>query len=201
MNKPEAFGEGSTLSFVDRFGVYLSSQRLHKEVRNFRGLRVADFGCGYHATFARTILSGVQSMTLADLKLDPELAADPKVLALQGDLLESLSGVPDQSLDVVMCISVLEHLEDPSSALEHFKRITAPGGVVLINVPSWRGEYFLELSAFRLGLSVGDSIDDHKCYFDPRDLWPLLVRAGFRPKNISCFKHKFGLNTFAVCRT
>lgn len=201
MNKPEAFGEGSTLSFVDRFGVYLSSQRLHKEVRNFRGLRVADFGCGYHATFARTILSGVQSMTLADLKLDPELAADPKVLALQGDLLESLSGVPDQSLDVVMCISVLEHLEDPSSALEHFKRITAPGGVVLINVPSWRGKYFLELSAFRLGLSVGDSIDDHKCYFDPRDLWPLLVRAGFRPKNISCFKHKFGLNTFAVCRT
>lgn len=186
---------------MDRFGVYLSSRRLHKEIRDFRGLRVADFGCDYHATFARTILSGVRSMTLADLNLDTRLAANPRVVALQGDLMESLSGVPDQSLDVVMCISVLEHLEDPSAALEHFKRVSAPGGVVLINVPSWRGEYFLEFSAFRLGLSVGDSIDDHKCCFDPRDLWPLLVRAGFRPKNISCFRHKFGLNTFAVCRT
>lgn len=201
MTKPEAFGEATALSFVDRFGVYLSSRRLRKEVRDFRGLRVADFGCGYFATFARTILSDVQSMTLADLKLDPELAANPKVMALEGDLQESLAGVPDQSLDVVMCISVLEHLEDPVSTLKHFKRISAPGGILLINVPSWRGKYFLELSAFRLGLSVGDSIDDHRFYFDPRDLWPLLVRAGFRPKNISCFKHKFGLNTFAVCRT
>lgn len=128
MSKPEALGESTALSFVDRFGVYLSSRRLRKEVRDFRGLRVADFGCGYHATFARTILSDVQSMTLADLKLEPELAADPRVVAFEGDLQESLAGVPDQSLDVVMCISVLEHLEDPSSALEHFKRVTAPGG-------------------------------------------------------------------------
>jgi len=43
-------------------------------------------------------------------------------------------------------------------------------------------------------------MNDHKMYFDPRDLWPLLVRAGFSPRNIRCFKHKFGLNTFAVCR-
>jgi hypothetical protein len=43
-------------------------------------------------------------------------------------------------------------------------------------------------------------MDDHKAYYDPRDLWPLLVRAGFRPSDIRCFRHKFGLNTFAECR-
>ena len=43
-------------------------------------------------------------------------------------------------------------------------------------------------------------MDDHKAYYDPRDLWPMLVEAGFKPRNISCFRHKFGLNTFAVCR-
>ena len=37
-------------------------------------------------------------------------------------------------------------------------------------------------------------------YFDPRDLWPLLVRVGFRPSEIKCHRHKLGLNTFAVCR-
>ena len=42
-------------------------------------------------------------------------------------------------------------------------------------------------------------MDDHKMYYDPPDLWPLLVRSGFRPKNIKLFKHKFGLDTFAIC--
>ena len=68
-------------------------------------------------------------------------------------------------------------------------------------MPSWRGKTALEFSAFRLGTSPVVEMDDHKTYYDPRDLWPLLVRAGFRPHAIRCFKHKFGLNTFAVCRT
>jgi hypothetical protein len=43
-------------------------------------------------------------------------------------------------------------------------------------------------------------MDDHKWYFDPRELWLLLVRAGFKPSEIRCGRHKFGLNTFAACR-
>jgi hypothetical protein len=43
-------------------------------------------------------------------------------------------------------------------------------------------------------------MDDHKNYYDPRDLWPLLVRAGFKPSEIQCYRHKFGLNTWAQCR-
>ena len=43
-------------------------------------------------------------------------------------------------------------------------------------------------------------MDDHKMYYDPRELWPLLVRAGFKPRDIKVFHHKFGLNTFAVSR-
>ena len=104
-----------------------------------------------------------------------------------------------ESLDVVLLLSVLEHLWDADAALAELFRITAPGGVVLINVPSWRGKRFLELSAFRLGLSPRAEMDDHKRYYDPSDLWPMLVAAGFTPSRIRCHRHKFGLNTFAVC--
>jgi len=45
-----------------------------------------------------------------------------------------------------------------------------------------------------------DEMDDHKMYYDPRDLWPLLVEAGFLPHAIRIFRHKVGLNTFAICR-
>ena len=43
-------------------------------------------------------------------------------------------------------------------------------------------------------------MNDHKRYYDPRDLWPMLVAAGWRPSEIRIRRHKFGLNTFAVCR-
>ena len=43
-------------------------------------------------------------------------------------------------------------------------------------------------------------MDDHRTYYDPRDLWPLLVRAGFRPSELSVRRHKGGLNTIAAAR-
>jgi hypothetical protein len=97
-------------------------------------------------------------------------------------------------------VSVLEHLWEPLSTLEHVRRLLRPGGTCLVNVPSWRGRRYLEFSAFELGLSPVSEMNDHKRYYDVRELWPLLVRAGFLPSEIRCFSHKFGLNTFAACR-
>ena len=37
-------------------------------------------------------------------------------------------------------------------------------------------------------------------YYDKRDLWPMLVRAGFRPSQIRLRYHKFGLNLFCSCQ-
>ncbi|MBV8282212.1 MAG: hypothetical protein JO347_09150, partial [Candidatus Eremiobacteraeota bacterium] len=75
-----------------------------------------------------------------------------------------------------------------------------PQGVCLISVPSWLGKWALETSAFTFGFSTPGEIDDHKMYYDPRDLWPLLVEAGFKPRNIRCHRSKLGLITFAACR-
>jgi hypothetical protein len=78
--------------------------------------------------------------------------------------------------------------------------VLKPGGLLLVNVPTWRGKFFLEFSAFQLGTSPVVEMDDHKMYYDIRDLWPLLVRAGFRPSRIQLAYHKLGLNLFGVVR-
>ena len=200
MSTDRAFGEQYQLTPVDRFGVWLSARRILAESGGLRGKRVADFGCGFDATFVRTILGEVASVTLVDVALADDLHAEAKVRAVEGTLPDALAPLADADFDVVMCMSVLEHLEAPQRTLDEFHRVLAPGGVLLLNVPTWWGKRMLELSAFRLGLSPAESIDDHKTYYDPRDLWPMLVAAGFRPSNIRCFRHKFGLNTFAVCR-
>jgi 2-polyprenyl-3-methyl-5-hydroxy-6-metoxy-1,4-benzoquinol methylase len=195
-----AYGQDQTLTAVDRFGVWLSSRRIRRTAGSFFGMRVVDIGCGYHATVARSVLSAVASMTLVDVAINPALGHHAKVRAIEGRLPDALSEVEEGSQDLVICNSVLEHLWDPADTLGEIWRILAPGGMALVNVPSWRGKRFLELSAFRLRMSPADEMDDHKIYYDPRDLWPLLVRAGFLPHDIRCFRHKFGLNTFATCR-
>jgi 2-polyprenyl-3-methyl-5-hydroxy-6-metoxy-1,4-benzoquinol methylase len=195
-----AYGQDHALTAVDRFGVWLSSRRVRRTVGSFSGLRVVDIGCGYHATVARALLPEVASMTLLDVAVSPVLRRHPKVHAIEGRLPEALGELEDGSQDLVICNSVLEHLWEPVETLREVWRILAPGGMALVNVPSWGGKRYLEFSAFRLGMSPADEMQDHKAYYDPRDLWPLLVRAGFSPRDIRCARHKFGLNTFAACR-
>ena len=186
---------------VDRFGVWLSARQIRRAVPTFAGKRVGDFGCGFQASFARTILADVAGLTLVDVALADDLKADPRIRAIEGQLPGALAELPAASLDVVMIVSVLEHVADPAGLLA---RGPAPAGagrrgageraVVAGQDATWSSP------AFRLRLGPAGEMDDHKMYYDVRDLWPMLVAAGFRPSQISCFSHKFGLNTFAVCK-
>lgn len=193
-----SYGQQQQLTPVDRFGVWLSGVAVRRHA-DFAGTRFGDFGCGFNARFARTQLDVAREAVLVDLALAPDLRANAKVRAIEGQLPEALDELETDSLDVALCLSVLEHLWEPEQALAGLCRVTRPGGRVLLNVPSWRGKRYLELAAFRLGVSPAEEMDDHKRYYDPRDLWPMLVRAGFKPSGIRCHTHKGGLNTFAVC--
>ncbi len=198
--RARSYGQDYRASVLDRFGVWLSARQIRRYTASLAGKQLGDIGCGYHATFVRSVLPELSQAVLVDFRLSPDLKRLSNVTAIEGILPAVLAQVPSASLDVVLCISVLEHLWDPLAALRECLRIVCPTGICLFNVPSWRGKRFLEYSAFRLGLAPKDEMDDHKTYYDVKDFWPILVRAGFRPSNIRCFSHKFGLNTFAVCR-
>jgi SAM-dependent methyltransferase len=195
-----SYGEISHLSLVDRFGVWLHKRQIKHTVGSLTGKDVADIGCGYQAAIMRRYLDSVRSALLVDLSLADDVKALPKVTTIEGELPGVLTGLPARSLDAILCTNVVEHLWEPELTLREFRRLLRPGGVCAINVPSWAGKRFLEYSAFKLGFSPAEEMEDHKTYYDPRDLWPLLVQAGFRPSHIRVFKHKFRLSTFAVCR-
>ena len=197
--RAHAYAETYRLTLVDRFGVWLSLRQILRWANDPAGKVIGDFGAGYRAPLVRALLDRVKLAYVADVSLAPEVVADSRVKALQGSLPEALEAIPTGALDLVFCISVLEHVDDADRLLRQIHRVLRPGGRALINVPSWRGKRFLEFSAFRLGLSPASEMDDHRMYYDVKDLWPRLVAAGFRPSGIRCFGHKFGLNTFAVC--
>jgi 2-polyprenyl-3-methyl-5-hydroxy-6-metoxy-1,4-benzoquinol methylase len=195
----ESYGQ-EKLTFVDRLGVWLSERAISRELPDRSNLEVLELGCGFRARQLVALESRLQRGVGVDFQVDPQLSSRDNLTFYQGTIEETLPKLQTQTFDAVLLISVLEHLSDPLFVIESVGGLLKPSGVLLINVPTWRGKAFLEFSAFRLGLSPKIEMDDHKMYYDKRDLWPLLVRAGFKPSLIKLRYHKFGLNLFAVAR-
>ena len=193
----EAYGQHG-VSWVDRFGVWLSQRAIRRHFSAGVKLDVLELGCGYRASLLVALRDRLRRGVGVDFQIDPAVRDIAPLEFFEGPIEETLPKLADASFDVVMLISVLEHLSAPLAALESARRLLKPGGLLLINVPTWRGKFFLEFSAFRLGLSPKVEMDDHKMYYDKRDLWPLLIRAGFKPSRIALCYHKFGLNLFAA---
>jgi len=69
-----------------------------------------------------------------------QLAADmPDVPLLQFDL--TTCPLPEQSVDAVVLLNVLEHIQDDAMAMRQLSRVLKPGGVVVIEVPAGPHSY------------------------------------------------------------
>jgi SAM-dependent methyltransferase len=188
------------LSLADKFGVWLSQRAIRRHLPARNNLEVLELGCGYRATQLIALEPKLKRGIGVDFQIAPELHALESFAFHEGTIEEALPKLASERMDVVMLISVLEHLAEPDSVIQAAWRLLRPSGLLLINVPTWLGKRFLEFFAFRLGLSPKVEMDDHKMYYGKRDLWPILVRAGFKPSQIRLRYHKFGLNLFAVAQ-
>lgn len=197
--KNESYGQEG-LSVADQLGVWLSQRAISQYLPRRNDLEILELGCGYRATQLVSLRSRLKRGVGVDFRIAPELKTLDRFSFHEGTIEETLPKLEQAAMDVVMVISVLEHLAEPNTILASAWRLLKPSGLLLINVPTWIGKRFLELSAFRLGLSPKVEMDDHKMYYGKRDLWPILVRAGFKPSQIRLRYHKFGLNLFAVAR-
>ncbi len=199
MRANESYGQRA-LTPADRLGVWLSQRAIRRYLPSRKDLEVLELGCGYHATHLIALERKLKRGIGVDFQIAPELQALERFTFYQGTIEAILPKLKSETLDVIMLISVLEHLEEPQFVIQSAWRLLRPSGLLLVNVPTWLGKRFLELSAFQLGLSPKVEMDDHKMYYGKRDLWPILVRSGFKPSEIRLRYHKFGLNLFAAAR-
>ena len=192
-----AYGQHRSLTPVDRFGVWLSARALRRHVPSFAGKRVGDFGCGFDATLRPFACSTTWRMRRSSTwRSPPDLKRIAEVTAIEGDAPRRGPPVEATSLDVTLCLSVLEHLWDPSRALRELRRVAAPGR----RLPPQRAvvarEAFLEFSAFRLGLSPAEEIGRPQdatttratcCRCSPRrasSLTRSMLQAQVRPQHL-----------------
>jgi SAM-dependent methyltransferase len=193
----ESYGQRG-LTFVDHFGTWLSERAVRRWLPKRSDLEVLELGCGYHAAHLVTLEPFLKRGIGVDFQIEPKLRELQGYTFHEGTIEDTLPKLEGEQLDVVMLISVLEHLAEPQVIIQSAWKLLKPSGILLINVPTWLGKSFLELSAFRLGLSPKVEMDDHKMYYNKRSLWPLLVRAGFKPSQIHLKYHKLGLNLLAA---
>ena len=186
------------ITIIDRFGVYLSALAIKKHLPRNKELTIMDLGCGYDASLLVALRNKIKQGVGVDFSVNPNLNNISNLTFIESSIERAIEQNNEASPNVIMMVSVLEHLKNPEEILQKCYRLLPQGGTLLINVPTWRGKTFLEFSAFKLGLSPKIEMDDHKMYYDKRDLWPLLVSAGFKPSLINLRYHKFSLNLFAI---
>ncbi|MCK5026105.1 MAG: methyltransferase domain-containing protein, partial [Nanoarchaeota archaeon] len=104
----------------------------------------------------------------------------------------------DKSVDVIVSLAVLEHLENPLYILIELYRVLKEGGRIIITTPSPASKPILEFLAFNLKIISVEEIRDHKHYFNQKELRNIFKRAGFRDIKIKSFQ--FGLNNWLIAR-
>lgn len=198
MSRSGAFGQGYEPNFVDKAGRWLSTRQARKIFRNHLTETAADIGCGHDAKLGRQLFQGAKALHLVDLAVDGPKSENE--LIHQGRIPEILGEIQLGTCDAIILNNVLEHLDQPGETLRVLHKRLSPSGILFVNVPTWRGKQLLEFLAFKIRVAPSEEMNDHKMYYDLKDLWPMLVSAGFRPENITCKRHKLGTNIYSVCR-
>ena len=115
----------------------LPRRNILKEVGIKPGFRVLDYGCGPGSyTFPLVELVGESGQIYA-LDIHPlairrvkDMASKKRLANVQTILSDCQTGLPDNSLDVVLLYDIFHHLSDPNKILKELHRVLKPSGVL-----------------------------------------------------------------------
>lgn len=155
-----------------------------------------DVGCGYDARILKNMLPWINKGIGLDFEVAEDLKKYDCFTFLEGDLTTTLKNITQESVDVVVFLSILEHLEDPVSILSDARKLLRMHGRIFFCSPTWFGKWVLErIISNKLLDPYGETpkqYNSHKMYYDPKDMWPMLVKAGFVSTEIKIWRSNFG---------
>ncbi len=107
--------------------------------------RVLEIGCGTGQTL-KWLKENRGCRWAAGVELHPQAASEARLnvdALFQGDIERLDLPIELSTLDLVLCLDVLEHLIDPWSAVARLQKLLKPGGALIISVPNVRHRFVL----------------------------------------------------------
>ena len=195
MERSTAYGEERERT-LDRLLAALRRRQLERHLRP--GATLVDLGCGYHGRLLHRLAPRLRE----GIGIDVSVARDPPApnVRLVAGRADAALPLPDESVDVVSCLAVLEHVEAPQVLLAETHRILRPGGALVLTTPSRLAQPVLERVLAPLRLIDPEEIHDHLRYYSRTRLRNELERAGFPAPAIDVRAFELGLNLAAVAR-
>ncbi|HEY79902.1 MAG TPA: class I SAM-dependent methyltransferase [Anaerolineae bacterium] len=152
---------------------------IYEELSPYAGRRLLEVGCGIgnmtEYFLDRELLVGVDRLAASVQFTRRRFQRHPHVEIFQGDITDAaiLERLRPYRFDTVICINVLEHIQDDVRALQHMRQALQPGGRLLLLVPA--GPYLYG--------ELDGALGHHRRY-ERGGLAEAVQAAGFRPIQI-----------------
>jgi 2-polyprenyl-3-methyl-5-hydroxy-6-metoxy-1,4-benzoquinol methylase len=146
--------------------------------------RMLELGCGNGATAA--LVKAERKVAWAGgVEVVPDAAEKAKAVCDQvwlGDIerMEIEKSIPPESLDLILCLDVLEHLVDPWTVVKRITPLLGKSGRMIVSIPNIRHYKFIRDLLFKGKFRYADAglLDRTHLRFFVRETAVELVEAG-----------------------
>jgi 2-polyprenyl-3-methyl-5-hydroxy-6-metoxy-1,4-benzoquinol methylase len=143
--------------------------------KDFVGKRILDIGSGY-GTFInfvsdREYVAAIEPSDECYKYLSEEFSKNKHIDIFKSDVNDpaTLGMLREKRIDTVICLNVLEHIEDDKKVLRNIKGLLVPGGKFILFVPALHAIY-----------GTLDEALGHYRRYDKKELEFMLEEAGFK---------------------
>lgn len=178
---------------------FLRKMRINKIIpiiKKYPNSKILDIGCGFNYKLLLEVEAYINEGYGIDFKV-PELKRG-KIKTKQIKISDKLP-FNENSFDFVIMLAVLEHLNCPIEIVKEVERILKPNGKLILTVPSKYSKPALEFLANKMKIVNEEEINDHKKYYNYKDLEKLFKKTN----KLKIQKHiyfQLYMNNFCVAK-
>lgn len=187
--KPEIYKDYSKLfkSKVDK-GVYTqflpyAGYLIKNYIPKNKNIRIIDLGCGIGGFTNEIFKAGYTNIQGVDVSEESVRAAQSNGVQniILADIFLYLEAIDDSSIDVILCIDVLEHFnrDEAVKLLVDIKRVLKKDGRVIIHVPNAEGIF---------GSKIRYADFTHEMAYTQKSIAQILQYTGFG--DVHCYEDK-----------
>lgn len=151
-----------------------------KYINKNKPVVIVDLGCGYEIGFYEyAIKHGI--IFKQYIGIDPlinkmiikKYKNNPTIKLIQNPINETIL-LNSKTVDYVIGLAFLEHLDNPQNMLPDIIRILKKEGLAIFTTPTKKARGILEFLSFKVGIISKSLMEEHKNYFNREEILDLL---------------------------